>query len=39
MTKQLNGEQTNIRGYWILPAMLKRDIVIDFYIWVGGVNG
>ena len=27
----MNGEQTIIRGYYALPAMIERKIVIDFY--------
>ena len=27
----MNGEQTNIRGYYALPAMLERNIVIDLF--------
>ena len=38
MTKQMNGKQTNIRDYWILPAMLERNIVIDFYYLAGCLN-
>lgn len=29
----MDGKQTNIRGYYALPAMLERDIVIDFLFW------
>lgn len=30
----MDGKQTNIRGYYALPAMLERNIVIDFLFWV-----
>lgn len=30
MIKQMNMEQTIIRGYYALPAMIERMIVIDF---------
>lgn len=36
MTNQLNGEQAIIRGYYALPAMIERDMIIDFYIWAVG---
>lgn len=29
----MDGKQTNIRGYYALPAMLERNIVIDFLFW------